>query len=220
LIKIGRVGPTAIQTSDIKAFIEVYKEAFGGPPYFEHYTDEEVLEEVWEPHITHGRVVLARDTETDEVIGFGCAIPLAKAPGDIQEFLASCWMQGELSEEFVPNRTWYMSEMGVRESYRKQGVAYQLVRDRLLSVSHAGGTHYVMRTAAEGSNSRHLYEKVGSVPLAHEQDVSATEQVTVMGSQSTKRSICMVEVATRLRRSSRSNRRARDNFLTVEGLWQ
>ena len=38
------------QTLDISGFISTYKEAFGGPPYFEEYTDCEIYEGV----IAHG----------------------------------------------------------------------------------------------------------------------------------------------------------------------
>lgn len=51
------------QTLDISGFISTYKEAFGGPPYFEEYTDCEIYEGVIAPHMKDGVVVYATDNE-------------------------------------------------------------------------------------------------------------------------------------------------------------
>jgi ribosomal protein S18 acetylase RimI-like enzyme len=136
-----------------------------------------------------GSIILAHDdeSESNSVVGFGCAIPLPKAPQDVQDFLHQRQLDGSLPKDFAPAKTWYMSELGVLTSYRERGLAYQLVRHRLISINHAGGTHYVMRTAATKSLSRHLYERLGAQPVTVEQDVSSSEQVTKNGSKSTKR---------------------------------
>ncbi len=185
MIRIERVIPGVLSNIDVTEFIRAYQEAFGGPPYYETYSDQEVLETVWEPHLRDGVIILAKDNH--HVVGFGCSIPLLKAPDDVQGYLRERHADGSLPEEFDPANTWYMSELGVLEAYRRQGLAYELVRHRLTSVNHGGATHYVMRTAAEGSNSRHLYEQVGSRPLAFEQDMSDNAQVTANGSHSTSR---------------------------------
>ncbi len=168
--------------SDRSGFTVAYQEAFAGPPYFEHYSDEEVIEDVWRPHLRSGIVILAYDGA--RVVGFGCALPLAESPADVREFLAS------LGDDIFPvdvERTWYMSELGVLEGYRRQGIGYGLVKHRLLTISHRRDTHYVFRTAAEGSNSYHLYRKVGAIELPVRQDVSTIDQVVVNGSQSGQR---------------------------------
>lgn len=166
--------------TDRLGFIRAYQEAFSGPPYKEHYTDEQVLDEVWYPHLDGGVVILAFDDQ--KVVGFGCAQPLLKAPDEVREFLDNSeHFSGDIS------KTWYMSELGVLESHRKHGIGYQLVRHRMLSISHRGITHYAFRTAAEGSNSIHLYRKIGAHEIAELQDVGNTEQVRVNGSESTER---------------------------------
>ena len=187
MIRVRRSIPLVGPSTDISNFTRLYKEAFGGPPYFETYSDKEVIDEIWTPHIERGVVVLAYDDDNGAIIGFGCAIPLIHAPTDVQDFLKSSWMQGDLPEELLPTKTWYMSELGVATTHRKQGVAYKLVRDRLISASHSGANHYVMRTAATQSNSRHLYERAGAEQLGRKQDISDTGQVTVNGSHSTSR---------------------------------
>lgn len=172
-------------------FVNAYKEAFGGPPYFETYSTEEVVEDIWLPHVKDGIVVLALDDE--RVVGFGCAMPVLKSPLDVREFLAS------QQRDFSIDKTWYMSELGVVESHRRRGLGYALVKHRLLTISHRGDTTYVFRTAAEGSNSIHLYRKIGAVELNDRQDVSVSDQVQVNGSQSAERVYLYGDCASALR---------------------
>lgn len=164
-------------------FIRAYQEAFGGPPYFEIYSAEEVIEEVWLPHVKDGIIVLALDNE--RVVGFGCAMPVLKSPPEVKEFLML--HQDESPFPVGLERVWYMSELGVVTSHRRRGIGYSLVKYRLLTISHRGDTHYVFRTAVDGSNSIHLYRKIGAIELADLQDVSVSGQVQVNGSQSTER---------------------------------
>lgn len=177
--------------NDRLGFIRAYKQAFGGPPYYEHYTDEQVLAHVWYPHVEEGIIILALDNE--QVVGFGCAQPVMKAPDEIRLFL------GE-SEHFSaePEKTWYMSELGVVESHRNRGIGYQLVRHRMISISHRAGTHYAFRTAAEGSNSIHLYRRIGAQEIPELQDVADTEQVLVNESNSTQRVYLHGDIASAL----------------------
>lgn len=69
-----------------------------GPPYFEEYTDCEIYEGVIAPHMKDGVVVYATDSET--LIGFGCAIPFNRSPDDVQEFLSNLSKDGRLPRSF------------------------------------------------------------------------------------------------------------------------
>lgn len=167
----------------IEGFVEVYKEAFAGPPYFEAYTTEEVMDEVWTPHVNDGISIIALDGL--KVVGLGCALPVEKAPDDVQQFI-----QERRKENVLPvdgDKTWYMSELGVLESHRGHGIGTALVRKRLETICEVGDSHFVFRTAAEGSNSIRIYQRAGAVALTTKQDLSDSEQVTINGSQSTDR---------------------------------
>ena len=175
---------TADAASRLKTgFIAVYQEAFGGAPYFEHYTEAEVAATVWEPHTTHGIVILA--LQHNQVIGLGCALPLLAAPTDIQEHLRASDAPGGLALPWA--HTWYMSELGVLEPFRRQGIGARLIRERLVRIGRVGGTHYVLRTAAAGSNSAGLYRRLGAIDIAQPQDVSSSDQVQTNQSHSTTR---------------------------------
>lgn len=170
--------------TDIQGFINVYKEAFGGKPYGEVYTDEQVRA-VWDEHVQHGRIILAK--HKSKVIGLGCSIPLKHAPADVQEFLDHCKHLGHLPEDFGPTTARYMSELGVLSDYRRRGVASELVRHRLIDVSHNRTKYYVMRTAEVSSNSRPLYEQAGATVLPVVHHIQDSEQVTENKSQSKSR---------------------------------
>lgn len=180
----GRVCYTHAMADNRKhrdGFIAVYKHAFGGPPYNEAYTDEQVERDVWLPHLQNGVIALAVCAE--EIIGFGCGLPLEHAPEDIRSHLVSV-----LSENLPSfSDTWYFSELGVLCNHRHKGIGTQLVGQVLAGILLRGNYHYVMRTAAEGSNSRHIFESIGSDLIPGLQDVSESDQVMVNQSQSTER---------------------------------
>ncbi|MGF7229645.1 MAG: GNAT family N-acetyltransferase [Candidatus Saccharibacteria bacterium] len=174
--------------SDRLGFIRAYQEAFGGPPYNEQYSDDDVLDHVWHPHVEDGIVILA--IENEKVVGFGCALPVLKAPDEVQRFLSD-------SEHYTGDlqKTWYMSELGVINTHRGRGIAYELVRHRMLTICHRGDMHYAFRTAAMGSNSIHLYRKIGAQEIPELQNVGDTDQVVVNGSESTQRVYLFGDIA-------------------------
>ena len=171
-----------------QGFVAAYKEAFGGSPYFEEYTDEFVVEEVWEPHLAHGVIMVVTDEEQGGgLVGFGCAMPFDKAPADVREFIEGLDEKGRIPTEFEYRRAWYMSELGVLNDYRGLGAAWELVKQRMRTVDWKGADQFFMRTAANGSLSRPMYIKMGSRELADLQDVSHIDQVVETHSRSNQR---------------------------------
>ncbi|MDE1919082.1 MAG: GNAT family N-acetyltransferase [Patescibacteria group bacterium] len=167
----------------LHGFSKTYQEAFGGSPYYETYTDEQVYQDVWSSHLQNGIVILALKEE--QVIGFGCALPFRATSESIRKFLLQKQHEGVI--EIDLQNAWYMSELGVSIPCRGQGIGYGLIKMRLLRILDRGDSHYFMRTAAKGSNSRHMYERIGSKVVCGSQNVSATDQVQVNQSQSLER---------------------------------
>lgn len=173
-----------------------------GPPYFEEYTIHRLRDLLgsYAPYMKYGVVVDATDSET--LIGFGCAIPFNRSPDDVQEFLSNLSKDGRLPRSFDCKNAWYMSELGVRCSYRGMGIAWELVRLRMLRVIAHGCNQYFMRTASVGSNSMLMYMKSGAIPVSQQQDVSSTEQATENHTQSLQRIYlwgdCMNTISTRM----------------------
>lgn len=173
-----------VTAHDEQDFIRAYKEAFGGKPYFESHSVNEVAD-ILHLHLTDGVVIV--DREGGLLAGFGCAVPLQSAPGEVREYMQEQIASGSLPTDFNSNEAWYMSELGVVEDFRGKGLAYKLVQHRLAAIADQGGKYYFMRTAAEESNSRHLYEEIGAQRMTAEQDVSESEEVVSSQSQSTRR---------------------------------
>ncbi len=160
-------------------FAAVYKGAFGGPPYFETYTDEQIREDVWNPHIPECVIV----AEKSEVVGLACchAILAPTEPG-IRSFL----LMQELP--FDPREGIYMSELAVRTEERQQGLGKSLIHARFRWAKGQGFRFYLLRTAASGSNSQRLYERLGARRAAFMQNVAhdgiataSTERIFLWG---------------------------------------
>lgn len=174
--------------SYLEGFIEVYKEAFAGPPYFESYEDEWIRDNIWEPHLNSGCIVLA--LLDDQVIGLGCCIILGNVPSrdpkkdlnlEIKEFLLSL-----PKKPFNVDKTCYMSDIAVSEVFRYNGVGINLIKKRIAWAKNNDADHYVMRTATEASNSRNLYLSLGAKEIPNAiQDVS--EHAKVVNSASNTR---------------------------------
>lgn len=187
-----RLGWTRMQSTNsldlVDGFIAAYINAFAGPPYFETYGIEEVYEEVLLPHLRDGVVVVMLDSQRDfKVVGFGCAMPFDKSPDDVKEHLECLHRDGALADGFDHRQAWYMSELGVLEQYRGHGIGYEMVLQRTRLLEELGASQFFMRTAAEGSNSKHMYLKIGAQPIAGQQDVSSTDQATENHTQSLER---------------------------------
>ena len=145
--------------ADVAGFTSLYQEAFGGPPYFEVYSRYRIREEIWDPHLERGIIVLAKND--DSVVGFCCALPVDDAPDDVREFLQD-------SQEILADsdQMWYISELGVALSNRGRKIAYAVTERCLSEANRLGGAYYVMRTAAKGSNSRHMFLRMGSTEIS------------------------------------------------------
>ena len=178
-------GVSTSKMFDESEFIKVYKEAFGGPPYFEQYSDEEVREEIVLPHLRDG--VVAYATDNDTLVGFGCALPFDRSPEDVQEFLSDLDSVGEIPDAFDYRNAWYMSELGVCISHRGRGIAWALVRQSMMQIVAQGDRQYCMRTARVGSNSMPMFVKSGATLLNRFQDISSTNQATKNLTQSLQR---------------------------------
>ncbi len=159
------------QVSDpaFAGFAAVYREAFGGPPYFEEYTDDGIRQDVWTPHIPECVIV----AEAPQVIGLACCHAiLAPTEPSIRAFL--------LTQElpFDPREGIYMSELAVLTEERQKGLGEALIRARFRWAKERGFRFYLLRTAASGSNSQRLYERLGAKRTAFTQDVSLDGVVT------------------------------------------
>lgn len=158
-----------LEDAAFPGFAAVYREAFGGPPYFETYTDEDIWRNVWEPHLPECVIV----AEGPEVVGLACCHAiLAPTEPSIRDFL----LTQDLS--FDPQDGIYMSELAVLTDERRKGLGTALVRARFEWAKQKGFRFYLLRTAASGSNSQRMYERIGARRAPFTQSMASSDTVT------------------------------------------
>ncbi|MFN3188652.1 MAG: GNAT family N-acetyltransferase [Candidatus Paceibacteria bacterium] len=165
-------------------FANLYQVAFAEAPYFETYSVDEVVNNVWNPHIDGQHCVIVA-TLDGAVVGLGCAHSAQDKLSTIGVFLAEKAAENQ-TVPFNLESTVYMSELAVGPHARKHGIGTELVKRRMDWARKSGFTHYCMRTAAVGSNSRMLYERLGAKiapfvqSITSEGVVSSSEQRIIM----------------------------------------
>ncbi|MDP3899843.1 MAG: GNAT family N-acetyltransferase [bacterium] len=146
----------------MERFTQVYQESFAGPPYFETYSDLDIERDVWTPHLKSGCIVLALHAG-EVVVGLGCAMPVTQWQHD-KEFQAFL-IDHKHCLPFCLDNVCFMTEVAVATNHRRQGIGTRLVQSRIEWACRNGMSHYMMRTAAEGSNSICMYRKLGAQEL-------------------------------------------------------
>ena len=137
-------------------FVAAYKAAFSGPPYFEEYEDQWIVENVWEHHLANGCVFVA--LHDGQVVGLACAhVASDDTEPKVRDFLNSC-----ATLPFLPDQTRFMSELAVIPSFEHRGIGTQLIEARLEWARRNGMVYYALRTAEEGSNSLPIYLRRGA----------------------------------------------------------
>jgi GNAT superfamily N-acetyltransferase len=152
---------TSVDDSAAASFIEVYQKAFSGAPYFEKFDADFVHDKVWKAH--QGQLIITAE-EKGVVCGLVCAHRLS---------------QTEISPsacEFINEQsTLYFSELAVLPSHQGMGIGSVLVASALTWACEKYMQKFVLRTAAQGSNSSGIFKKFGAHELKLIQDVMSAE---------------------------------------------
>ena len=148
----------------IDDIVRIFKEAFAEAPYFESYTDSEVMSKIVMPHINHWLAVAELD---GVIIGMVAARPTT-APESEEEL-------SYLVDQNLPfdlDRSVFCSELAVDPKVRKGGLGSKLTAATLAWGVSEGFDTFICRTDADGSNSIRLLERIGWVRLPLIQDVA------------------------------------------------
>lgn len=156
-------GESKIAGTFFNGFSDIYIKSFSGIPYFESYDSDWVFENVWKTHLKDGVIVLA--LEGEKVVGVSCSMPLVKSISQYN------FINSLEKKPFDPKTAIYMSELAVDSKYRCLGIGSQLVKERLKWAKERNFSHFVMRTAAVGSNSLHLYKRIGASEISQKQKI-------------------------------------------------
>jgi GNAT superfamily N-acetyltransferase len=160
---------TSSEDSAQEGFIKVYQEAFAAAPYFETIDSDFIREKVWKAH--EGQLVVVAE-EKGAVIGLICGHLVSK--GEISP--SACGFLKQKVGPLINERaTLYFSELAVAPSHQGHGIGSVLVASTLTWANENLLSRFVLRTAAEGSNSLGIFKKFGAQPLDLTQQVTSVE---------------------------------------------
>lgn len=131
-------------------FVAAYRHIFAGEPYFEDFTDQEVVA-TWRrlTRVRNNITLIAADAE-GVVQGFAIAIPLSEAPDAAREL-----------NGLLPLRaTMYLVELGVGEAWRGRRLGKHLVKLRIQLTDPNLFSHVVLRVAEGRTATFEMYRSL------------------------------------------------------------
>lgn len=150
-------------------FIDVYRKAFAGAPYFEQFDAEFVREKVWKPH--QDQLIIVAE-EKGKTIGLICGHRLSQSTISPS---ACDFIRDQIGPVIREEGIFYFSELAVAPTHQKLGIASVLVASALTWAAENLIPKFILRTAAEGSNSVGIFKKFGAKELNLIQDVASAE---------------------------------------------
>ena len=148
-----------LQQAFNNGLIELYQEVFSEPPYNEVFETSEVKNIFIDYLNQNGLVFIAKDQ--DQIIGFSAAMPIAQS--SVKE-------AAQINN--LPESSWYIADLGIINSLRRQKLGTQLIESLLQSLPKK--TLAVMRTAEKNYPSQNLFSQLGFKKLNFTQAVSQT----------------------------------------------
>jgi len=143
--------------------LSLYTEIFAEPPHYEKFTDESVIS-LFEYYHRTGRVFLAKKER--EIVGFATSVPLSDKPDIIN--LAKCFIENV-------HNYWYIAEIGVKKSCRRQGIAKHLTIKEMLHIP--SGAALLVRMIETNMPSIKLHEFLGFAEVPNMKQTMKHERI-------------------------------------------
>lgn len=141
-------------SSDHDQILKLYINAFSGPPYFEAFQPSEIKAmamELWFKR-NDGLVLCCYDKSANLLKGFFAGYNLALEKGICRI------VNGQIECSY--KEIFYMAEIAVHPSFRKQGVAFLLVQEAL-NIRSDIYENFLVRTNTGNQASIRLFQKAG-----------------------------------------------------------
>jgi len=134
-------------------YCDLYIETWKSAPYFEQFTKEEIVKHL---DSNKGFLYLLIEVNTDKLIGFVGGRPISYK---CDFFLNDAVKPINMAKGF------YIDELGVEESHKKNGWGFMLMQFLICSASAKGYNQFVLRTHSNHTNPAiGLYYKLGMKP--------------------------------------------------------
>jgi len=166
------------------SFAGAYQDIFSEPPYNERFFPSEAQSILHRNLETPENICLFAVKGRARVVGFGIGVPARSKPDIARD------LRGLLPVQ----HTFYLSELGVLESARGQGLGKTLVDMRIAAIEHQKYTHAVLRVSAVRNLSYDMYMKMGFEDIGVYTEVHARR---VDGRVSTDRRLFLSKLLTR-----------------------
>lgn len=138
---------------------DIYQKIFSEPPYYELFSNTEV-QYIFTKYFYEGVLVLKYLHR--EVVGFGAMLPFAKSPlcdAEVVNYDGKPMIfSKQLLEEkygFHADRTWYISDLGVKRGFRGEGFGKELL-DMLIKTLPPT-TAVLLRTSKANQSGQKYY---------------------------------------------------------------
>lgn len=144
------------------AFAGTYQAIWSDPPYNERFFPDEAEGVLRRTMLYAENINLLAVRDSGVVAGFGFAYPVAGNSAIVRE------IRGILPIE----HTFYFSDLGVLEPYRRQGLGAELVDQRLALIDRSRYHHVLMRISAVRDAVYEMYRRRGFVDTGVYTEVS------------------------------------------------
>ena len=145
------------------SFAGAYQTIYSEPPYNERFYPSEAQATLYHNLQIPENITLLAIKGESQVIGFALAVPVVHHPEVTRE------LRGLLSIK----HSFYISELGVLEPYRRKGLAKQFTDLQLKSIPTGKYTQVVLRLSVQQSGALHLYQQFGFEDMGVYSEVSA-----------------------------------------------
>lgn len=173
---------------DFPSLATLYRNCFREPPWFEEFTEQEVIAYFEEMLAWSDTIFLVFEDEIDgQIIACAISFNLARKP--------------DVAALVQPNRqTIYMAEMFVRQDKRNNGITKQLICARLRIAAARSFTHLAARTSTDQPIIQRLYLNDLGATIIARQTVVSTKVINGVTTQAPdKRVIMYGEIPTSFR---------------------
>lgn len=141
---------------------KLYCNIFSEFPWDENWDEEEVLggmkKELQKPF---ARMVIAVAAENDKAIGFSWGYEVSES--DLLEISGNSVLVDFIFR--IPNRVFYIDELGVAPSFRGKGIGKKISQILLEYAKKSGFSAIVLRTDIKAKAARVLYKELGFTEL-------------------------------------------------------
>ena len=167
-----------IRRSDFPTLINIYRQCFREPPWFEEFEENEVLADFRQACQWPETIFLVAEI-SKRVAGAAIAYDLCRKP--------------EVNDLVLPDgRVIYTAEVFVDRRYRGNGLAKILIFSHLALAKIRGFTHLAVRTSVDQPVIQHIFCDLLGAQIVTEQNVVSTKVIDGVARQLPDRRIIMI----------------------------